>query len=33
MKQLFARLLELQQETGDVLDLKALYPNLHGKPR
>ena len=28
MKELFAKLLELQVETGDDLDLKALYPSL-----
>jgi len=28
IKKLFARLLELQKETGDELDLKALYPEL-----
>lgn len=28
MKKLFARLLELQQETGDKLDLKSVYPRL-----
>jgi len=28
MKRLFARLLELQQETGDQLDLKSVYPQL-----
>ena len=28
MKKLFARLLELQKETGDELDLKAIYPDL-----
>ena len=28
MKKLFARLLELQKETGDELDLKAIYPEL-----
>ena len=27
-KQLFARLLELQKETGDPLDLAGLYPDL-----
>ena len=28
MKKLFARLLELQRETGDELDLKSVFPNL-----
>jgi hypothetical protein len=28
VKRLFARLLELQQETGDTLDLKSVYPDL-----
>ena len=28
MKRLFAKLLELQKETGDVLDLRAAYPGL-----
>jgi choline-sulfatase len=28
MKELFARLLELQTETGDELDLKSIYPEL-----
>ena len=28
MKGLFAKLLELQKETGDELDLKAVYPDL-----
>ena len=28
MSKLFAKLLELQQETGDKLDLKAAFPNL-----
>ena len=28
MKKLFAKLLELQRETGDELDLKAIYPGL-----
>ncbi|MGB2824826.1 MAG: sulfatase-like hydrolase/transferase [Phycisphaerae bacterium] len=28
IKRLFARLLELQKETGDTLDLKAVYPGL-----
>jgi choline-sulfatase len=28
VKRLFARLLELQQETGDTLDLKSAYPDL-----
>ena len=28
IKRLFARLLELQQETGDGLDLKEVYPKL-----
>jgi choline-sulfatase len=28
MKKLFAKLLELQKETGDELDLKAIYPDL-----
>ena len=27
-KKLFARLLELQKETGDTLDLKSAYPDL-----
>lgn len=28
VKQLFSRLLDLQKQTGDPLDLKSLYPNL-----
>ena len=28
IKKLFARLLELQQQTGDSLDLKGVYPKL-----
>jgi len=28
MKRLFARLLELQEPTGDTLDLKAAFPEL-----
>ena len=28
IKKLFAKLLELQKETGDELDLKAIYPDL-----
>jgi len=31
MKKLFARLLELQQETGDELDLKSVYPELSSR--
>ena len=29
MRQLFARLLKLQEETGDALDLKSVFPTLH----
>jgi hypothetical protein len=28
VKRLFARLLELQKQTGDTLDLKRVYPDL-----
>jgi choline-sulfatase len=28
LKRLFAKLLALQKETGDALDLKAVYPGL-----
>jgi glucan phosphoethanolaminetransferase (alkaline phosphatase superfamily) len=30
-KELFARLLDLQKETGDILDLKATFPDIGGE--